>query len=152
MPVQASTATAVNPPITLAVTRATRREPWPLDSGMRCRLGASVGESRRACAGLVMTNANYSRDGRLPLSWRTRPGTSEAGSTRSGCLTGRCQRGVVIGFGGDLGDQLGVRDVALRADDDDCPAQQAGHGTVGDGDAVVLTEAVAECRRRRDVL
>jgi len=64
----------------------------------------------------------------------------------------RGQRRIVIRLLGDLGHQLRVRDVAVGADHDDGPGEQSGEGAIGDRDAVVLTEVVAERRGGLHVL
>mgnify|MGYP002151922648 CR=1 FL=1 len=60
-------------------------------------------------------------------------------------LLGGGQGRVVVRFLSDLGHQFGVRDVAVGADHHDGAGEQTGHGAVGQRDAVILAEAVADC-------
>jgi MFS family permease len=60
--------------------------------------------------------------------------------------------GVVVGLLPDGRDDLGVRDGAVGADDDDRAGEQTGEAAVLHAHAVVVAEAGAEGRRRDDVL
>lgn len=74
--------------------------------------------------------------------------------TRGACESLGAQRGqrrFVVGFLRDFRHQFRVGDVAVRADHHDCAGEQPGHRPVGDGHAVILAEAVPECRRGHDV-
>ena len=80
-----------------------------------------------------------------------RPTTPRWGSQAESSPTA-AQGGVVVGLLGDLGDELGVGDVAGAVDDDHGASEQAGERPVGDRHAVVVAERAAERRRRLDVL
>ena len=60
--------------------------------------------------------------------------------------------GVVVGLLADGGDELRVRDGAVRVDDDDRTGEEAGEAAVLHPYAVVVAEAGAERRRHDDVL
>ena len=80
------------------------------------------------------------------VGWKPQPATSSARRAERG------QRRIVIRLLGDLWHQLRVGDVAVGADDHDGTGEQSGERSVGDGDAVILTEVVTERRRALHVL
>ncbi|MPN23201.1 hypothetical protein SDC9_170589 [bioreactor metagenome] len=56
----------------------------------------------------------------------------------------RGQRGLVVGFGGDVRHLLGVYDATVGIGDHDGPGEQAAHTPVQHGDAVLGAEAGTE--------
>src|ERR1700679_84936 len=67
-------------------------------------------------------------------------GERSLGRSLDGCLLGGREGLGVVRLLRDLGDLLGVDDLVVLVDDHDGPAEQPGHGAVGDARAVVVAE------------